>query len=144
MTLVVQIILGAILVLGGAAVLLVGWRSLHGRLTRNRYVGVRTPATMHSEEAFELGNRVAAPAMLAGGAVGVLSGTALPMLPSLFTIVMVAVIGLIGWFALMMIGGVLGTRAAATVRAKNPASAAVSADPCGGCAGGCCGALQRG
>lgn len=142
-TLAVQIILCAVLVLGGAALLVVGRRGLQGRLPRNRYAGVRTPAALRTEEAFELGNRVAAPATLAGGAVGVLSGAALPMLPSLSSVLTIAVIGLVGGFALMTIGGVLGTRAAATVRVNAPGSGAVSANPCGSCAGGCCGALQR-
>lgn len=130
-TLAVQIILCAILVLGGAALLYVGRRGLHGRLPRNRFVGVRTPAALRSDDAFELGNRVAAPATLAGGAVGVLSGAALPMLPSVSSVVVVAVIGLVGAFGLMTVGGVLGARASQALPAPTPAS------PCAGCAGGC-------
>ncbi|GAA0507843.1 hypothetical protein GCM10011581_20330 [Saccharopolyspora subtropica] len=130
-------ILCAVLVLGGAALLLLGFRGLRGQLPRNRYVGVRTPAAMRSDDAFELANRVAGPAMLAGGAVAVLAGVSLPMLAAAFSVVMVAVIGLVGAFALMTVGGVMGNRAAEALPAPAPTGG------CAGCAGGCCGGLQQ-
>ncbi|MBA8827710.1 putative membrane protein [Saccharopolyspora lacisalsi] len=129
MTLAVQITCCAVLVLGGATLLVLGRRGLHGTLPRNRFVGVRTPAALRNDEAFELGNRVAAPAMLAGGAVGVLSGAMLPLLPSTSSVVMVALIGAVGTFGLMTAGGVLGARAAQAL--PEPAN------PCAGCAGSC-------
>ncbi|MFC7342555.1 SdpI family protein [Saccharopolyspora griseoalba] len=132
----VQVILCAVLVLGGAALLTLGFRGLRGRLPRNTYVGVRTPAAMRSEEAFELANRAAGPAMLGAGGVAVLSGVAMPALATGFTVAMVAVIGLVGAFALMTVGGVVGNRAAETV----PAPSRVNPSPCAGCAGGCCSA----
>lgn len=132
----VQVILCAILVLGGAALLLLGFRGLRGQLPRNRYVGVRTPAAMSSDQAFEVANRAAGPAMLAGGAAAVLAGLSLPMLASTFSVVMIAVLGLVGAFVLMTVGGVVGNRAAEAV----PAPAAAG---CGGCSCGCCSALSR-
>lgn len=135
----VQVILCAVLVLGGAALLTLGLRGLRGRLPRNTYVGVRTPAAMRSEEAFELANRAAGPAMASAGVVAALSGIAQPMLATGFTVAMVAIIGSVGAFALMIMGGVAGNRAAETV----PAPSRVNPSPCGpcaGCAGGCCGA----
>ncbi|SEG85081.1 SdpI/YhfL protein family protein [Saccharopolyspora kobensis] len=134
----VQVILCAILVLGGAALMLLGFRGLRGQLPRNRYVGVRTPAAMSSDQAFEVANRAAGPAMLAGGAAAVLAGASLPMLASTFSVVMISVFGLVGAFVLMTAGGVLGNRAAEAM----PAPAA--AGGCSGCAGGCCSALPRG
>ena len=92
----VQLILCALLVVPGAALLLLGWRGFRGQLPRNRYVGVRTPAAMRSEEAFELANRVAAPAILAGGAVAVLAGASMPMLASGFSVAMVAALVIYG------------------------------------------------
>ncbi|MGP4018639.1 SdpI family protein [Saccharopolyspora sp. 5N708] len=133
----VQVICCAILVLGGAALLFLGFRGLRGQLPRNRYVGVRTPAAMRSEDAFELANRAAGPAMLAGGAVAVLAGASLPMLAATFSVVMVAVIGLVGAFALMTVGGVIGDRAAEAMPEPAPVGG------CAGCAGGCCGAPQQ-
>ncbi|KAA5836242.1 SdpI family protein [Saccharopolyspora hirsuta] len=134
----VQVILCAILVLGGAALLLLGFRGLRGQLPRNRYVGVRTPAAMSSDEAFELANRAAAPAMLAGGAAAVLAGVSVPMLASTFSVVMISVLGLVGAFALMTAGGVVGNRAAEAMPAPAPA-----AGGCSGCACGGCSALPR-
>jgi hypothetical protein len=131
----VQVIFCAILVLAGLALLLLGWRGLRGQLPLNRYVGIRTEATLRSEDAFEIGNRAAAPAILAAGAVGSLSGLALPLLPSFSSVVLVATIGLIGGFALMTAGGVIGNRAAEAM--PEPSGG------CAGCAGGCCGALPR-
>ncbi len=130
MTLTVVIILCAVLLLGGSALLVVGWRGLRGRLPRNRYAGVRTPATLCSDEAFELGNRVAAPAILAAGGVSAVSGVVLPGLPSLTSVVVVAVLGLIGVVVLTGVGGVLGNRAA---------SAMPEPQPSGGCGNCCCG-----
>lgn len=129
----VQVILCAVLILGGAALLLLGFRGLRGSLPLNTYVGVRTPAAMRSEEAFELANRAAGPAMLAAGAIAALAGASMPALASGFSVAMVAVLGLVGAFVLMTLGGVVGNRAAETV----PAPA--QAGGCGGCAGGCCG-----
>ena len=129
----VQVILSALLVVLGAALLFIGWRGLRGQLPPNRYVGVRTPATLRSEEAFELGNRAAAPAMLAGGAIAVLAGVSEPLLGTMFSAVLVAVLGIAGAFALMVIGGVFGDRAAEAL--PEP----VAAGGCTGCPGGCCG-----
>lgn len=128
----VQVILCALLVVLGAALVFIGWRGLRSQLPPNRYVGVRTPATLRSEEAFELGNRVAAPAMLAGGAVAILAGVSEPLLTTVTSAVLVAVLGIAGAFALMVVGGVLGNKAAEAIPA--PATAG-----CGGCPGGCCG-----
>jgi len=126
----VQVILSALLVVAGAALVFIGWRGLRGQLPPNRYVGVRTPATLRSEAAFELGNRVAGPAMLAGGAVAILAGVSEPLLNTAFSAVLVAVLGIVGAFALMVVGGVLGNRAAEAL--PEPVG-------CAGCAGGCCG-----
>lgn len=133
MTFAVQIIIGAVLVLGGAAVLATGWRGLQGTLPRNRFAGVRTPTTMRSDEAFELGNRVAAPPTLAGAVVAILVGASLPMLETASTMTLVLVIGVLGSAALILTGGVLGNRAALSMPEPEPAGG------CGGCPGGCCG-----
>jgi hypothetical protein len=133
----VQVIFCAILVLAGLALLLLGWLGLRGQLPLNRYVGIRTAATLRSEDAFEIGNRAAAPAILAAGAIGSLSGLALPFLPSFSSVMLVATIGLIGGFALMTAGGVIGNRVAEAMPER-------SSGGCTGCAGGCCGALPRG
>lgn len=137
--LVVQVIFCAVLLLAGVALLVLGWRGLRAKLPRNRHLGVRTPASMRSAEAFELANRAAAPGILAGGAVAMLAGIALPALASGLSVALVIVLGLLGAFALMTIGGLTGNRAAEAVPAPTPVTGG-----CGGCAGGCCSALSQG
>ncbi|MHA6801726.1 SdpI family protein [Bounagaea algeriensis] len=131
-----QVILCAVLVLGGAGLVLLGVRGTRGNLPRNRYVGVRTPQAMRSEEAFVLANRAAGPALLAGGGAALLAGAAMPALASVMSVVLVAVLGLGGAFVLMTLGGVAGHRAAAAL--PDPAPTGL----CGGCAlaGACRGA----
>jgi uncharacterized membrane protein len=115
----------ALLLAGGGllTVGLLGWRQ---RLPRNRFAGIRTPATLRSEAAFSVANRVAAPPVLAAGAVCA-AGGALALGtggPALAVIVVVAGVGTVG---LLTAGGLLGHRVAA---AMAPAA--------GGCAGCLC------
>ncbi|MGQ0774109.1 MAG: SdpI family protein [Pseudonocardiales bacterium] len=54
-------VLGSMLIIAGtalASVGLLGWRE---RLPRNRFAGIRTPATLRSDAAFVLANRVVRP-----------------------------------------------------------------------------------
>ncbi|GAB3486949.1 SdpI family protein [Amycolatopsis cihanbeyliensis] len=120
----VPFLLGVLIGWGGY----LGWRE---RLPTDRSAGVRTSATLRSEEAFRLANKVAGLPTLAGGAVGVLGGVAAFFVPNTVGTVVVAAIGLLGMFGLLVGGGVLGHRAALAV----PAPAA----PTGGCAGCACG-----
>lgn len=125
-----QVIFCVLLVAAGAALLLLGWSSLQGKLPPNRYVGVRTVATLRSDQAFQIGNRVAGPGLVAAGAVALLTGASLPLLPSPGSVVLVAAIGGVGAFTLMTVGGVAGHRAAAALPEPAPAG-------CAGCTGGC-------
>ena len=129
----VEMVVAAVVLIVGIAVLVTGVTGLRARLPRNRFIGVRTPATMRDDEAFALGNQVAAPATIASGAVLALTGASTPLLGS----ALVLVIGLVGGVGLLLAGGLVGNRAAAAL--PEPASAG----GCGGCAGGCCGALQQ-
>jgi hypothetical protein len=117
----VQVVAGVLVIVAGAAQGAVGWLGWRGRLRRNRYLGVRTAATFASDDAFRLGNRVAAPMLLAAAAVAMLGGvTALvaPSVPAYSVVLAVAVLGMLG---LAVAGGVLGSRAAASTAA--PATA---------------------
>ena len=129
----VEMVVAAVVLAGGIAVLVTGIAGLRARLPRNRFVGVRTPATMRDDDAFALGNQVAAPATIASGAVLALTGASAPLLGS----ALVLVIGLVGGVGLLLAGGLVGNRAAAALPEPAPAGG------CGGCAGGCCGALQQ-
>jgi uncharacterized membrane protein len=118
-------VLGAVLLLAGAGLLTVGSLSWRRRLPRNRFAGVRTPATLRSAAAFSEANRVAAPPMLAAAAVcaaggAVALGTDGPALTVIVSLVGVSTVGL------LLAGGLLGHRVAA---AMPP-----TATGCAGCA----------
>ncbi|WP_116043057.1 SdpI family protein [Amycolatopsis palatopharyngis] len=122
------VLLGVLVGWGGY----LGWRE---KLPRDRGAGVRTAATLRSDEAFRVANRVAGMPTVVAGGIGVVAGVAGLLMPSTGGLIAAAVIGLLGMFALLAGGGVLGHRAATAV----PAPAAPTG--CGGCAcgGGGCG-----
>lgn len=142
----VQITAAAALVLGGLAVLITGWRGLRGTLPPNRFVGVRTSATMNSDEAYRAGNRAAGPATIAGGAVALLVGACMPAVSGLVSAIVLVVLGLVGTVLLMGIGGVIGHRTAeALTESLSGSSGAGAAESgsCSGCSGGCCSLLGQ-
>ncbi|MGH3761927.1 SdpI family protein [Actinophytocola sp.] len=103
-----------------------GWLE---RLPRNRFGGVRTPASLRSERAFRVANKVAGPPVAVAGLVGVASGAA-----GLAAGLVVTVIGFVGMVAIAVAGGLLGHRAAEALPEEPP-----ELPPgCRGCAcGGC-------
>ncbi|MGH3938734.1 MAG: SdpI family protein [Pseudonocardiaceae bacterium] len=104
-------VLGLLLSTAGAALLTVGLLGWRGRLPRNRFAGIRTPATLRSEAAFILANRVAAPPVLAAGAVCVLTG-ALALGTDGAMLTVIVAVGGAGTLALVIAGGLLGHQAA--------------------------------
>ncbi|MEV4600316.1 SdpI family protein [Amycolatopsis sp. NPDC049253] len=124
--------------------LVVGWGGFLGfreRLTRESGTGVRTAASLRSDDAFKLANRVASVPTLAGGAVGVIAGLAGLATGTTAGIIAAAFVGVLGMLVLVAGGGVLGARAALTVPAPAPAAPA----GCSGCAcgSGGCGVFQK-
>jgi len=75
------IVPASIVIVAGLAVAWVAVVSWQGRLRRNGFAGVRTPATMRSDEAFRVANKVAAPLTGLGGAVLTVSGVLAAVLP---------------------------------------------------------------
>ncbi|ASU80661.1 hypothetical protein CDG81_23015 [Actinopolyspora erythraea] len=135
------IIVCAVVIAAGFAALALGWRGLRGTLPRNRYVGVRTPAALRDDETFRLANRVAAPPILASGAIAVVVGCCLAVLGGTGTGWLITGIGAFGALVLLVAGGVLGGRAAAA--APEPSGCAVCSTapeenvPAAGGGGGC-------
>lgn len=127
MPLLLRIPLGSLLVLVGVALLVIAVLAHRRRLPRNRFAGVRTAATLRSDEAFARGNRAAAPLLAAAGTVGVVTGCAVlaggPP-PAVWT---VFALGFLGTVVLTGIGGVVGDRIAVATPGATTA----------GCAGGC-------
>ncbi|MGH3879957.1 MAG: SdpI family protein [Actinophytocola sp.] len=109
-----------------AAVGVLGWLE---RLPRNRFAGVRTPATLRGDRAFRLANKVAGPPLTAAGLVGVVSGAM-----GLAAGTVVVLVGLVGMVAIAVAGGVLGHRSAQALPDEKPELP----EGCKGCAcGGC-------
>lgn len=129
----VVVVVALLPILAGLLVAAGGYLGWSGKLSRNRGTGVRTSATMRSDEAFALGNRVAGLPTMAAGAIGVVAGLAAFAMPTDVGAIVAALIGAAGLVGLVAAGGVLGHRAADTVP-EQPAAG------CGGCAcgaGGC-------
>ncbi|GAB3438112.1 SdpI family protein [Actinophytocola sediminis] len=114
----------------GLVIAVVGVLGAARRLPRNRFGGVRTPATMRTDQTFVVANQVAGPPIAVAGAVGVLSG----LVGLLGANLVVAGIGFVGLVGIAVAGGILGHRAAEAVPEEPPALPA----GCAGCAcGGC-------
>lgn len=108
-------VVAGVLVLGGAALAVIGvlgWRRL---LPRNRFAGVRTVNTLRDDETFAVGNQVAAPLSIASGVVAVLGGVAVLAARSPAAEVTLVVVAVLGTITLTVAGGVLGDRAAKRV-----------------------------
>jgi hypothetical protein len=128
----VRLVLGALLVLLGVALLTVAVLGLRRRLPRNRWAGVRTAASLRSDAAFAVANQVAAVPLGAAGAVAVAGGGALLAGASGVLGWTLLVVSLVAVFVLTGVGGVAGDRAAAAVPRPEPGPS-----PCGGMCAGC-------
>lgn len=124
----VRLLLGAVLTAAGLALLCVGVLGWRGLLPRNRFAGVRTPASLRSDAAFLAANRVAAPPLVAA-AVVTTTGGALCFGVTGGALAVVAGVTGAGALALVLAGGLLGDRAARAVRHD----AACSDCPASGC-----------
>lgn len=131
MPLLLRLIVGSLLVVVGATLLTVGVLGGRSRLRRNRWVGIRTPATLRSEPAFVLAHRVGAVPATAGGVVALVGGGLL-LTGSDSTALdwVVLTISAIGAFGLAGFAGRVGDRAAAGLV---PEPAAACAGACAGC-----------
>lgn len=106
-----MIVASVVITLVGVGLAGMGVLSGRGRLPRNSFAGVRTRASMRSEEAFRAANRVAAPLTVAGGAVLVLIGIVSAFLPTRAAAACILG-GVVAAGALCVVGGVLGSAVA--------------------------------
>lgn len=120
-------LLGVLLLVAGGALITVGLLGWQRRLPRNRFAGIRTPATLRTDAAFSAANRVAAPPVLAAGAVCAAGGVLALETGGLALVVIVGVAG-VGAVGLLLAGGLLGHRVATAMP-----------PPTGGCQGCACG-----
>jgi hypothetical protein len=127
----VRLIVGLLLVLAGLLLAVVAVLGARSRLPRNRWVGVRTPATVASDAAFATAHRAAAAPTGAAAAVAVAGGAVLTGAGGAvgWVVLVVSVLGVLG---LAGLAGLVGDRAAAGMASPVPFSAAC-AGSCAGC-----------
>ena len=113
----------------GLALVVVAVLGARSVLRRNRWVGVRTAATLASETQFVAGNRAAAVPVGAAGRVAVVGGAFLLLDEANWVIPTISLLGTLGF---TVIGGLVGDRAAELTPAPAPFAAS-----CGGACAGC-------
>lgn len=128
----VRLVLGSALVLVGLALVVVAALGARSVLRRNRWVGVRTAATLASETQFVAANRVAAVPVGAAGVIAVVGGAFLLVDDGAVLNWVVLTISLLGVLGMTVVGGLVGDRAAALTPAPAPFAAS-----CGGACAGC-------
>ncbi|ADG96730.1 conserved hypothetical protein [Segniliparus rotundus DSM 44985] len=132
------VVLATVFVLSGAALLAIAWASWAQKLPRNRFAGVRTSATMRSDQAFKLGNKIAAPGMAASGAVMILAAVGAAALHSPWGLGAAVVTGAAVSIIPAGYGAYVGSKAADRVPAA-PESVPTCPYSAQACAGGGCG-----
>jgi hypothetical protein len=108
-----------VLLLAGAVLITVGWLGWRRRLPRNRFAGVRTPATLRSQAAFSAANRVAAAPIGAAGVVCA-AGGALALRAQGAELAVITGITGAGAVGLVLAAGLLGHRVAVAMAAPSP------------------------
>lgn len=129
---VMVLLAGLALVIAGTGV-----AALAGRLPGNGVLGVRTPETRRSPEAWELANRAAGPAFLGSGLVLLLGALASGLIGG-WVGGLVVVVSVVGSLALLSVAGLAGARAAAIWAAAedgDQAGCGCGPDGCGGHSG---------
>lgn len=104
--------LGVLLILAGALLAVVAYRSRRGTLPRNWVVGIRTTTTLASEEVWNVAHRAAARALSIGAWGTFVTGAFLLFRPSNglgLALISIGLVWLLGW---VIRAGYLGTRAA--------------------------------
>ena len=117
MPLVASVLAALVLVGAGLLVASVTRRAADGRLPRNVLAGLRTTATLRSDEAWRAGHAAARSASDAAGAVFALSGVGALLLRSAPA------------FAAVVLGGTLGVLVLSVVAARRAGRAARAAGP---------------
>ncbi|WP_091376869.1 SdpI family protein [Actinokineospora alba] len=125
--------------IAGLPLLAVGFLGLTERLPRNRFGGVRTPATLRDDDTFRLANKVAGLPTMVAGLVGLIGGVVGLLLSTTAGAMTVAIIATIGLLVITVAAGALGHRAAAAMPEPAPELPA----GCAGCQCGGCGVLGK-
>lgn len=124
-----RLILGVLLVLIGLLLLAIAVLGSRGTLRRNRWIGIRTPATLRSDASFRLAHRAGAAPLGAAGAVAVVGGIVTVAGNGAVVVVVLAVTA-VAVVVLAGVGGAVGHRAAGALAPSTPAACA---GVCAGC-----------
>lgn len=128
-----RLVLAVLLLLAGPALAVLALLGATGTLPRNRFAGVRTPASLRTADAFALANRVAAGPLGAAGLIALVGGGALLATGrGGATPWVLAALAVAGTVVMAGFGGSMGARAAAVTIAEQQA-----APTCGGVCAGC-------
>ena len=122
--------LGVVLLLAGLLLLTTAGLGARGTLPRNRFVGIKTAATLASDSAFRSAHKAAAVPLAAAGAVAAVPGVVLLTGPSAALAWTLVAIGVLGLLVFAGLAGTVGDRAAA---AATPVPAPSCAGACAGC-----------
>ncbi len=123
------LIVACLLFVLAVAVGAVGVAALTGKLSRNRWAGVRTADSLRDDEAFALTNKVAAPSMLGAAvllAVGGVASLTLPVVGGVIAVIVTVV-------AAALTAGAGGSIAARVAAATKPAESEGCGSSCGAC-----------
>lgn len=106
--LVARILIAALMAAAGAAIIWTARAGASGRLRRNNWAGIRTRATLASDDAWLAAHQAARRPTEAGGWIAVVAGLAIMVLPAQTEIAIV--VGALGGSVLMLGFVLLGAR----------------------------------
>lgn len=132
MPVLLRLVLGSLLVLAGVVLIAVAVLGARSRLQRNRWIGVRTPATLRTDTAFRAGNRAAAVPLGAAGVVAAVGGLVLLGGAGGAVGWVVLAVSVVGTLGMGGVGGMVGDRVARAEVPLEPTSVAC-AGACAGC-----------
>ncbi|MGH1488443.1 MAG: SdpI family protein [Acidimicrobiales bacterium] len=125
--------IGLIMVAAGIAVIVVSKRAADGRLKKNRLAGIRTKATLSSDEAWDAAHRAGLGPSIVGGWISIATGIVPVLIGAVLALFDLAtaeqymlvwtvlyVIGVAGLLVAVVLGAVNGNRAAKAVHNPDP------------------------
>ncbi|WP_137722916.1 SdpI family protein [Prescottella subtropica] len=106
-----MVIVAVLLFVAALAFGALGVAGLTGKLSRNRWLGIRTPQSLRDDETFALANKVASPSLFGAASVLVIGGIATFVLPTVAGVI-ATVFVLAAALFIAATGGALGSKAA--------------------------------
>ncbi|MCP2159952.1 SdpI family protein [Williamsia serinedens] len=132
------LVLGVLDAVLAVVVLVVGALGVTRRLPRNRFVGIRTPVTLRSDDAFRATHAVAGPGLLGAGLIAAL-GAVLGLAAGSVTGTVFAAVAVVAALVIVGAAASFGLRAAMRVPDADDEESSCGTGGCGSCvlAGAC-------